>query len=128
VANAENLSPWQEGQSGNPSGKPKGTLNRATILKRYLAAPLKEVPTDIPVELEGRITVEEAIALALIKKALSGDIAAIKEVQDTVHGKIVETSEVSHSYTQMGSVTVKQPDGTLCGLTFDVGSEVATAH
>ncbi|MFA6280605.1 MAG: DUF5681 domain-containing protein [Bdellovibrionales bacterium] len=123
MANTENLSPWAEGQSGNPSGKQKGTLNRATILKRYLAAPLKEAPTDIPIELEGRITVEEAIALALIKKALSGDMAAIKEVQDTVHGKIVETSEVSHSYTQMGSVMVGQADRAMRHLTFDVGTE-----
>jgi hypothetical protein len=84
VANSNNLTPWTAGQSGNPSGKQKGTLNRATILKRYLSASLKDNPSDIPFELEGRITVEDAIALALIKKALSGDIAAIKEIQDTV--------------------------------------------
>ncbi|MGE0109042.1 MAG: DUF5681 domain-containing protein [Bdellovibrionales bacterium] len=128
MANAENLTPWQEGQSGNPSGKRKGTLNRATILKRYLSANLKEAPEDIPIELEGRITVEEAISLALIKKALSGDIAAIREVQDTVYGKIVETSEISHSYTQMGNVMVRLSDGTMCGLTFDVGIEAAASH
>lgn len=118
VTNADNLTPWKEGQSGNPSGKPKGALSRATVLKRYLAANLKDNPSDIPFDLEGKISVEEAIALALIKKALSGDIAAIKEIQDTIHGKITDTSEIAHSYTQMGQVTV----GT-APLTFNVGSD-----
>jgi hypothetical protein len=42
-----NLTPWQAGQSGNPAGKPKGSLNRSTILKRYLAVSLKDNPSDI---------------------------------------------------------------------------------
>jgi hypothetical protein len=123
VANLENLTPWKEGQSGNPSGKPKGALNRATILKRYLATNLKDNPSDIPFELEGKITVEEAITLALIKKALSGDMAAIKEVQDTVHGKMTESSDIKHSYTQMGSVMVGAGKEGMTALTFNVGSE-----
>lgn len=122
VANSENLTPWQAGQSGNPSGKPKGSLNRATILKRYLAADLKDAPTDVPFELQGKITVEDAIALALIKKALSGDISAIKEIQDTVYGKLTEPSEISHTYTQMGNVMIGSPN-EMAVLTFDVGSE-----
>ncbi len=121
MANSENLKPWQEGQSGNPAGKPKGALNRATILKRYLAANLKDNPSDVPFELEGKITVEDAIALALIKKALSGDIAAIKEIQDTVHGKMTDSSEVKHTYTQMGHVVVGAGDDAK-ELTFNVGS------
>lgn len=67
MANANNLTPWTTGRSGNPFGKQKGTLNRATILKRYLAAELKQNPSDVPVDLESKITVEEAIVLALIK-------------------------------------------------------------
>lgn len=123
MANTDNLTPWAAGQSGNPSGKPKGTLNRATILRRYLAASLKDNPADIPFDLEGRITVEEAIVLALIKKALSGDITAIKEIQDTVHGKLTDSSEVTHSYTQMGHVSLVAPDGARKQLTFDIGSK-----
>lgn len=118
-----NLTPWQAGQSGNPAGKPKGSLNRSTILKRYLAISLKDNPSDIPFELAGKITVEEAIALALIKKALSGDISAIKEIQDTVHGKLTDTSEIKHTYTQMGNVMVGMHSGELNALTFNVGSE-----
>jgi hypothetical protein len=124
VTNVENLKPWQAGQSGNPMGKPKGALNRATILKRYLEASLKDNPSDIPFELEGKITVEDAIVLALIKKALSGDIAAIKEIQDTVHGKMTDSSEVKHAYTQMGNVIVGHANDCRA-ITFDVGSPPA---
>mgnify|MGYP000897751395 CR=1 FL=1 len=122
MTSTDNLIPWESGQSGNPIGKSKGTLNRSTVLKRYLSARLPVNPSDIPFELDGKITVEEAIALALIKKALTGDIAAIKEVQDTVYGKIVDKSELSHSYTQMGYVLIGQ-EGCTQQLTFDVGSE-----
>ncbi|AGH98885.1 DUF5681 domain-containing protein [Micavibrio aeruginosavorus] len=123
MKHSENLTPWQAGQSGNPAGKPKGSLNRSTILKRYLALSLRDNPSDIPFELEGKITVEEAIALALIKKALSGDISAIKEIQDTVHGKLTESSEIKHTYTQMGSVMIGMQGRELSALTFNVGSE-----
>lgn len=123
MANVDNLTSWKAGQSGNPTGKPKGTLNRSTVLKRYLGAKMKSNPEDIPVELEGKITVEDAIALALIKKALSGDVAAIREVQDTVHGKITDTSEVQHSYTKMESVMISDEDGEMKALEFDVGSK-----
>ncbi len=92
-------------------------------MKRYLSANLKDNPPDVPLELDGRITVEEAIALALIKKALSGDIAAIKEIQDTVHGKLTDASEIQHSYKQMGSIIMVAPDGHERELTFNVGEE-----
>lgn len=98
-------------------------MNRSTILKRYLAVSFKDNPSDIPFELKGKITVEEAIALALIKKALSGDISAIKEIQDTVHGKLTDISEIKHTYTQMGNVMVGMQSGDLSMLTFNVGSE-----
>ena len=123
MTNTDNLTPWKEGQSGNPSGKPKGALSRSTILKRYLAANLKDTPSDIPFDLEGKISVEDAIALALIKKALSGDIAAIKEIQDTVYGKITDVSEVTHGYTRMGEVVITAANGESRALTFNVGSE-----
>lgn len=124
MAKLDNLTPWDAGRSGNPSGKPKGTLNRSTILKRYLSAKLKDVPEDVPCELEGQITVEEAINLALIKKALSGDISAIREIQDTVHGKITNVAEVNHAYVRMGDVIVHEDGVMHAPLTFDVGAPV----
>lgn len=107
MANDENLTPYQPGQSGNPAGKPPGTKNRATIIKEILA--LKT----------GDKTNEYIINDALFKKAADGDLGAIKEIQDTVYGKIVDKSEQVHSFTQMP--TVKLNDGKSLDLG-DIGA------
>ncbi len=67
-------------------------------------------------------------SLALIKKALTGDVAAIREVQDTVHGKIKDAAEFEHTYTRMGRVTFTQEEGSEVPLTFDVGSVAKEMH
>lgn len=66
-------------------GRPKGTKNRSTILKRWLEVQIKD-----------GLTVEDEVILALIKKAKQGDVQAIKEIQDTLHGKIIDKTEVKH--------------------------------
>ena len=77
----DNLTPYKPGQSGNPNGKPKGTKNRSTILREILE-----------LEASDGKTYEYKIDKALIDKALDGDIPAIKEIKDSVHGKITDTS------------------------------------
>lgn len=108
MANDENLTPYQPGQSGNPSGKPPGTKNRATIIKEILA--LKT----------GDKTNEYIINDVLFKKAADGDLGAIKEIQDTVYGKIVDKSENTQTITMMGTIKVPSPDGER-PFTFDIG-------
>lgn len=80
----ENIIPPKKGEIRNPKGKPPGTKNRSTLLRKWLEAGTKVG------------TVEDEVILALIKKAKSGDIQAIKEIQDTLHGKIADKSEVKH--------------------------------
>ena len=36
MANNDNLKPFKKGQSGNPKGRPKGSKNRSTIIKKWL--------------------------------------------------------------------------------------------
>lgn len=75
MANEQNLkSPWKPGESGNPKGRPEGAKHRSTILKELLA----------------RGNTEESVNQALIDKALTGDVPAIKEIQDTMYGKIAD--------------------------------------
>jgi Family of unknown function (DUF5681) len=59
--------PWQfqKGQSGNPSGRPKGIQPRATVMARQL--------------LETRLT---AVTKAVLEKAESGDISAARLIFD----------------------------------------------
>jgi hypothetical protein len=61
---------FQPGCSGNPAGKKPGTLNRATILKRVME--------------EGD---EERIASLIVERALKGEWAALRFVQDRLEPK-----------------------------------------
>jgi hypothetical protein len=104
MPNPENIKPPKKGEpSRNPNGRPKGSPNRSTLLKKWLALKIKfpnrndengekvfdELKEDLP------ITLEDAITLALIQKAQGGDVAAIKEVFDSLHGKISDKTELT---------------------------------
>jgi hypothetical protein len=93
MANPENIIPPKKGEVRNPKGKPKGTLNRSTLLKKWLA-----VQMDIKRPDTGdkeKMQLFDAITLAVIQKALKGDINAYKEIMDSIHGKV--TDKVDHT-------------------------------
>lgn len=75
---------FQKGQSGNPGGKPKGTISIVHLLLRKL----KDKTPD------GRKNAD-AVAEQLISLALSGDLDAIKVILDRVDGKVAERLEHS---------------------------------
>lgn len=91
--------PWVKGQSGNPKGYPKGKPNRSTILKELLGLTLKKPDgknADNPFDTsEKKITIEKAIEIVLIQKALKGNMDAIREIKDTIHGKMTEKTELT---------------------------------
>ncbi|WP_439369395.1 DUF5681 domain-containing protein [Bradyrhizobium sp. DASA03120] len=64
---------FKKGQSGNPRGRPKGSLNFATDLKRTLQAPV----TLSDGGKSRRVTTQEAALLRLREKALKGDVKAL---------------------------------------------------
>ncbi len=99
---------FKAGQSGNPSGRPKGTRNRSTIIKEILDAKATDG--------EGG-TIADQLTRALVQKAATGDVSAFRELMDGAFGKITDKVENTHSYTQMGRVNVGGAE-----LTFDVGS------
>lgn len=85
MPNPENLRPaWQEGESGNPAGKPKGTKNRATIARKWLEAGEK-FKNPITGE-EEHLTQEDIITLGQIKEARKGNTNAYKALMDSAHG------------------------------------------
>jgi len=68
---------FPKGTTGNPSGRPK--LTRLTdALREQITEQMQNAPER---------TIAEAIARKLIKLALDGDIAAIREVFDRTEGK-----------------------------------------
>ncbi|HEX9927554.1 MAG TPA: DUF5681 domain-containing protein [Pyrinomonadaceae bacterium] len=90
-----NLKPYQKGQSGNSAGKSAGTKSRKVLIKKYLATedefdnPLKA--PDAPLE---RMTLEDRIILALLAKAISGDLPSIQEVLNSAYGKIPDKMQL----------------------------------
>jgi hypothetical protein len=76
---------FQPGESGNPAGRPKGAKNRSTVLREIYEMVIEGKDlTDAKKEM----TVEQAVMHSLIKKAIAGDVPAIKEAQDTLYGKV----------------------------------------
>jgi hypothetical protein len=73
MANSENLRTWNSGQSGRQRRSPI-----TSVLQIRLAQQSSE---------DTQETVAEGIAAALIKRALSGDLRAIREVADRCEGR-----------------------------------------
>lgn len=112
MANNENLIPAGKGEVRNPKGKAVGTKSRKTLLKKWL-----ELSASVAKPITGEAvtgTVEDAVYLALIKKGLEGDVNAIKEISDTMYGKLTDKTEHSGGMEITGfTVKVKRPiDGT----------------
>jgi hypothetical protein len=91
ATNPQNLIPAKKGEVRNPNGRPIGAKNRSTVLEKWLYCKIDH--TDPSTSEPIKITQEDAVMLALIEKAKSGDVQAIKEIQDTLHGKIKEVTE-----------------------------------
>jgi hypothetical protein len=71
---------FKKGQSGNPKGRPKGTLNMATVLARTLRE-------KVIINENGQrkvITKLEAAVKQLVNKAASGDLRALRHLADLV--------------------------------------------
>lgn len=86
--NEQNLIPAKKGEVRNPKGKPKGTKNRSTIARQYLEAMSDGVDPMTGDSL--KITHEEFMTLALIKKAREGDPQAYKALMDSAFGSPVQ--------------------------------------
>ena len=79
----ENLKPIKKGEVRNPNGRPKGAFGRKTIYKRWL---------EMQGSAEG-ITKMDDIALAMIEKALGGDVTAAAHVENNAFGKLTDKIE-----------------------------------
>jgi hypothetical protein len=101
---------YKKGQSGNPDGRPVGTKNRSTLLKKWIEVHAK-VKNPITKELQEG-TVEDLITIALIDKALGGDIQAIKEVNDTLYGKIQDNQRIELNIPILPSIIIKSKNGS----------------
>ena len=83
----ENLKPSEPGMTNNPTGRPKGVKNRATILKEIFSMKIK-TKNPLKDDKVQKMTVEQIINIAQAKKAMDGDSKAYELVTQAVYGKI----------------------------------------
>lgn len=91
-ASLANLTPFPKGVSGNPAGRPVGIKDRRTIARQFAEFQVTAKHVDGK---ELQMTAEQAAIAALYLKAHQGDVAAIKELQDTLYGKIADKQELT---------------------------------
>ena len=98
MSNNDNLkSKWVKGQSGNPNGRPKGVPNSKTRLLRLLEI-TQNVKNPITGEVED-FSIAERMDLAILNKALKGDIRAYQELMDRLEGKSRQTTDINQETT-----------------------------
>ncbi len=76
---------WKPGQSGNPSGRPKRKPVSEGLIRLFAKL------DDMELEEYNR---------EIVKKAASGDVAAYREVRETIEGKLT-TQIVSENVTRI---------------------------
>ena len=93
MTNPENIIPPKKGEIRNPNGRPVGSKNRSTILRKWLECndKIKNPLT----QQEEVMSVEDTVILALIAKARKGDVAAIKEILDSNYGKLTDKTDLT---------------------------------
>lgn len=66
---------FKKGQSGNPKGRPKGSINLLTLLNKVVNTPITLTDQN---GRQIKITKKEAALLQAINKAAKGDLTALK--------------------------------------------------
>lgn len=93
---------FKKGQSGNPRGRPKGSMTLTGFLRKALW--------------EGDAERAKRIIDAMITKAEEGDISHIREILNRIDGKVLEKTEtdgtvrVVVTYQDTNDGTDDQPD------------------
>jgi hypothetical protein len=82
---------WAKGQSGNPKGMEPGTRHRRTTLEKWAFVEI-EMVNPITKEKESG-TIDDEVHLAWLRECRKGNMTAVKEYLDTLHGKIADKTE-----------------------------------
>jgi len=110
MANEQNLTVPKPGEVRNPGGKPKGTLDMSTIVKRVANASMKKNRQFLNVKDVDRLNrrygkkkVAEALVWVQASKALTGDTQAFNALREAGWGRTVNvggeaTLDVVHVY------------------------------
>jgi hypothetical protein len=87
------------------NGRPKGSKNRSTLVRQWLEAS-ESIVNPITGEKE-RLTQQDIMTLAIIKKARKGDVAAYKELMDSAHGKVTDHTDITTNGNSVNIPVIK---------------------
>jgi Family of unknown function (DUF5681) len=100
---------FKKGQSGNPKGRPKGTLNLATVLARTLRE-------KVVINEHGQrkiVTKLEAAVKQLVNKAAAGDLAALRHLASLVQSAEEQAAQAPPANAPLGEDDQKVVQGIL---------------
>ncbi len=108
--NPSTLKPFKPGQSGNPSGRPKGKSVTDYVreqldgpIPRSMLEAMKEPARTIFFEVYGaKPTFGQMLAFRLVQLSAKGDMMAMRELLDRSEGKVINKVDVS------GEVAIKR--------------------
>jgi hypothetical protein len=99
--NTKGLKPMKKGETRNPKGRPVGSINSKTVIKKLLEMTAMKVDpkTKRVIQIKGidgkPINFAEAVYTALLGKALKGDVVAANALFDRLEGKPKQTTDIS---------------------------------
>jgi hypothetical protein len=103
---------FKKGESGNPNGRPKGSLNIKTLIQRVW----DEVITDS----EGNKVIEGLLVVrAMMEKAKKGDVSAFKALSERMDGMPKQELDLHSNIVHMPMIKKNGKD-----LVFDIGGSV----
>jgi hypothetical protein len=95
-----NLKPPKKGEVRNPNGRPKGTPNIKTVLRKWLETEQKG--KNPFTNKEENMTQLDVIVLQQLVKARKGDTTAFNTLLDRYFGRAKQTLEVDVDHTTNG--------------------------
>lgn len=93
MAKEDNLKMFSSSYQPKKNGRPKGKLNRSTIVKRWLST-IENVKNPVTGENE-YLTEEDIITLSIIRKARNGDVQAYRALLDSAYGSPLQTKDIT---------------------------------
>lgn len=91
MAKEDNLKKFTSEYQPKNNGRPKGSKNRSTIAKKWLEVE-QNLKNPLTSEVE-KMSQEDLMTLALIKKAREGDVNAYKALMDSGYGSPIQQIE-----------------------------------
>ena len=116
-------SQFKKGQSANPKGRPKGSVNIATLIRRILRQ-------RVTIQENGRrkvITIAEAIAKRFVNNAMMGDFRALVAVSRLAQSAEddIRKGELEMEEMNVRNLSMEQLERIIClGLTPEQRKEV----